>query len=1041
MARNPKVTVDVEFGKVDQREIDKIVNDVSGKLKNMELDPGWAEKFEQARRKVSEIRKEVEDARKESEKTSNDLNRAESESIKLHQKLKSLQDDRAKLTDKTADAEIRSYKLQKEFAALQAKGSKNTVRMEQIKTELKQIDMKKTESLVKLDTEMQDVAGKLTDSQNERLKLTQQLSAQTNKIRSAHNDMVGTEKTLYGLEANRLATQQLIAKDLMKADKSLSEEEALARAKKMLPLNAKQSKFEQKQFDLLKKTKKFRKNELKEKLSELKIHDTMLKQQGVGFWDRKKIMRTGQAEAKKAFKAGGKADKKGGIGGAIAGGAKGQLAGLTSAIGSLAGPLLALGSVAGFIMLMVEYNEKIMKARKSLFKMAATGTSSFKALEKGQKVTIGQVEAYRKSLYGLFNQVGMTYDDALQATAALTKQGFDLNVTTKEGRQEFVKLIASIEDMATVSGLSFDEMAGYAGELSTELKVATEEIPSTFIEIRKSAVDAGVMTSRFFSETMNAAQGLAIYGTRVEDVADAFAKLVAGVKMPQKQALQLAGSLMNANETLTSSQKTMIAMVGDAKTMLASQKNLTDEQLRVLNADYPDQLEAQTRYFEALDPGKQLELRFRALAKVAPDMFKDVDISDPKQLAKVLLTNREKLAEIGKQFGFDKKQLMLIEQVAQAGRSIVNMPEEMADAEKKADKARMDANIKEQARAIEIGTRTIKDIIMQKVVALIDNIYTWLETKLWPFLQTALEWMGKDKVARAQALIRLEEQIQKNVEKDNVLKEKESQILAKKTRTSKDEEELKNIRIERGQLRAQTEKLKAGRTIATSERSAGATLRSGVSGRLLSAVGVETAEAQEAGVMNVALVDSELIMPLQRALTTALADGVIARDSKAFKLATTAVSMLKAHPGLTELLARGEKAPYENMIRSAGGLHNASADDIAKITNLFKQTLGYARGGYTGNVGIGSPAGIVHGKEFVFDADTTRKAGPGNLTQLMTSIKSQPPMIPAKTVGAAAASTGRSVTNQVTININQRDRQEIEQIVYKVLYDQKGNEV
>ena len=68
MARNPKVTVDVEFGKVDQREIDKIVNDVSGKLKNMELDPGWAEKFEQARRKVSEIRKEVEDARKESEK-------------------------------------------------------------------------------------------------------------------------------------------------------------------------------------------------------------------------------------------------------------------------------------------------------------------------------------------------------------------------------------------------------------------------------------------------------------------------------------------------------------------------------------------------------------------------------------------------------------------------------------------------------------------------------------------------------------------------------------------------------------------------------------------------------------------------------------------------------------------------------------------------------------------------------------------------------------------------------------------------------------
>lgn len=1057
MARNPKVTVDVEFGKVDQKDIDKIVKDVGGKLKNMELDPGWATKFEEARRKVVEIRKEVESARKESEKTSSDLNRAESESVKLQQKLRSLQDDRAKLTDKAADAEIRSYKLQKEYAALQSKGSKNTVRMEQIKTELKQIDLKRTEDLVKLDTEMQGVAEKLTESHSERLKLTSQLSDQTDKIKTAHDNMIGTEKTLYGLEAGRLAQQQLIAKELMKADASLSKEEALERAKKMMPLNAKQSKFEKKQFDLLQRTKKIRKQELKEKLSELKVQDMMLKKQGVGWWDRRKIMRAEQLEAKKAFKAGGKKEG-GGIGGAIAGGAKGQLAGLTGAVASLAGPLLALGSIAGFIMLMVEYNEKIMKARKSLFKMAATGVSSFKSLEKGQKVTIGQVESYRKSLYGLFNQVGMTYDEALHATEALTKQGFDLNVTTKEGRQEFVKLIANVEDMATVSGLSFDEMAGHAGELSTEMKVATSEIPSTFIAIRKSAVDAGVMTSRFFSETMNAAQGLAIYGTKVEDVADAFSKLVAGVKMPQKQALQLAGSLMNANETLTSSQKTMIAMVGNAKTMLASQKDLTDEQKRVLTAEYPDMLEAQTRYFEALDPSKQLELRFRALAKVAPDIFKDVDITDAGQLAGVLLKNREKLAEIGQQFGFDKKQLMLVEQMAQAGRSIANISTDIVEAEKKAEKERMDANVKQQARAIELGTRTIKDIIMQKVVKLIDDIYTFLETKLWPFLQAALEYMGKDIVKRAQVLTKLEEEIMANKVQDSELADRQKELLDKKSRTASEDAELSAITIKRQQLGAQRTQLESSRTIATSERSAGARLKSGASGAVLSTVTgglAETTESKEATIAREGIIRAKLILPLQAALTRALAKGLITKGSDTEKLVKTVYAQIQKSPHLSERFVMGEKLDYRKIIDNTNASEYSGKGNAELAKQMFTEVLGYSKGGfvkplnfasggYTGNVGIGRAAGIVHGGEFVFDADTTRKAGSDNLSQLMASIKTSGPIIPRSVTpaGRPGTATGSgSITNQVTININQRDRQEIEQIVYKVLYDQKGNEV
>lgn len=41
--------------------------------------------------------------------------------------------------------------------------------------------------------------------------------------------------------------------------------------------------------------------------------------------------------------------------------------------------------------------------------------------------------------------------------------------------------------------------------------------------------------------------------------------------------------------------------------------------------------------------------------------------------------------------------------------------------------------------------------------------------------------------------------------------------------------------------------------------------------------------------------------------------------------------------------------------------------------------LGFASGGYTGNGGVNDVAGVVHGKEYVFDAATTSRIGVGNL--------------------------------------------------------------
>lgn len=65
----------------------------------------------------------------------------------------------------------------------------------------------------------------------------------------------------------------------------------------------------------------------------------------------------------------------------------------------------------------------------------------------------------------------------------------------------------------------------------------------------------------------------------------------------------------------------------------------------------------------------------------------------------------------------------------------------------------------------------------------------------------------------------------------------------------------------------------------------------------------------------------------------------------------------------------------DNRVRS-GGITDAQArasqmDDIKRY--------GYATGGYTGNMPTGRIAGVVHGQEYVFDAEATRRIGIGKL--------------------------------------------------------------
>lgn len=68
-----------------------------------------------------------------------------------------------------------------------------------------------------------------------------------------------------------------------------------------------------------------------------------------------------------------------------------------------------------------------------------------------------------------------------------------------------------------------------------------------------------------------------------------------------------------------------------------------------------------------------------------------------------------------------------------------------------------------------------------------------------------------------------------------------------------------------------------------------------------------------------------------------------------------------------------------------------SASGWAEVRRLWASgaygNAGFKSGGYTGNGGVGSEAGVVHGKEFVFNAQATKNAGVGNLYGMMRSFE------------------------------------------------------
>lgn len=1111
MARNPKLTLDVELGEIDQSQVDAIKKQLSSALHEVKVDPKWVENEEQ----LVSLRKELNDAKKDSQKIDSNISTIHEKHVKLISQMKKLQESRTTTESKFRKIEAESvtkisilteqlqrqkeklqednYRLQKsqlKLAELQESGIEDEKEIEKIKkeeeriakdlinfqkmqanlvnlTENQEADRNKIlKEMVEIDENILNISEEEKDSAEKILALDDKKRKNLQNIKSMNENITNSQRAMIKLENQRLVAQHAIAQTILEQDgkykhlikeadtlskieekkhllgltlsqeesskqKSLSEaieakeEAALSQAKKMIPMSKEQSKFEQKYLNVVKDEKKHKQALLKEELNHLELQKKLLRREGVGRTEIKKYAKEEKAEILRSLGFNKKAkEEESNIASKTAEKAKDmtkeQGKEMMHLVKHLAGPLLALGGIAGFVMTMLNYNKQVMEARKNMFKFAAESGDAWKRVEKHQTIGIGTLESYRSRLRSLWDQVGMKYEEAVKAVGTLTSAGIKFEDVMKHN----AKTIAEVESMSSLSGMSFEQMAEISGEWVTEFRKDTEDLSGTFVNLMHNASKTDMTTSRFFSSVMNAAQGLAIYGTRVEDVSSAFADLTRGVKMPQKEASKLASSLLDSINNMTSAQKAMISQQGNARGALESElKDLQkinaagkisvdqrermakltelleapkydatqiaalEQELANINAlsdkskEQKDRakeiskvlgqqrnvLNESVRMLEAQNPAQRLRTQLTALAKGAAGIFKGVDILDPSQLASVLSKNRTELEEIAPTFGIPKETLRLIEDLSQQGQSFEDVGKEISNSQEKILKEQME----KQAHIVELGTRPILDSLEEKIGKFLEDIYLWLEKIIVPFI-------NKHAIPFFKMVAKLMDSDYE--QKENVVDEIDARI-----------KELKEKRDEADKTIEKLEPKEKKGTLTEKEAKQLKTAKSNKSS-LTNRIG--TLEKTSKNARDVKKIDSESSLGADKLFEFQGKINDLSGDTK------TAAQWLHKYylqnSGIVKLLGKQNRShsdttevilPWKTL---QDQVKNGKFGDVdlTQLKDIVKDAFGFKKGGYTGEGQKNDVAGIAHKKEFVFDADSTRKAGVSNLEKLMSEIKS-----------------------------------------------------
>ncbi len=126
------------------------------------------------------------------------------------------------------------------------------------------------------------------------------------------------------------------------------------------------------------------------------------------------------------------------------------------------------------------------------------------------------------------------------------------------------------------------------------------------------------------------------------------------------------------------------------------------------------------------------------------------------------------------------------------------------------------------------------------------------------------------------------------------------------------------------------------------------------------------------------------------------------------KAAAIAQAMISTYQSATSAYAAMASIPYVGPALGAAAAAAAIAAGLANVQQIRSQNAGFKEGGYTGSIGVNEIAGVVHGKEFVFDAQSTQRIGVGNLEAIRNG---------ASYVASNSSTTGSGSATGAALNV------------------------
>lgn len=140
----------------------------------------------------------------------------------------------------------------------------------------------------------------------------------------------------------------------------------------------------------------------------------------------------------------------------------------------------------------------------------------------------------------------------------------------------------------------------------------------------------------------------------------------------------------------------------------------------------------------------------------------------------------------------------------------------------------------------------------------------------------------------------------------------------------------------------------------------------------------------------------------------------IATTAAAANAATVSTGAVQATTAATTAAAWSPAA----LAASVGSFGSAAFVGLAALIAITAAFKGFRKGGYTGGGGVDDVAGVVHGQEFVFDAESTARIGVDNLERIRSGEKVDLDSSGLPSNGGGGNSlSGNSGTTSLTINL------------------------